>query len=82
MPPCSDLDSKSSGRQELHDLLLAVLQGLAEVLEGLGLFAQYGAIEGSIHQDLATHIERHISELIQTPVVKVPAVSGMGAGSH
>ncbi|OPX76512.1 MAG: hypothetical protein A4E43_01318 [Methanosaeta sp. PtaB.Bin005] len=71
-----------TGSQELHDLLFAILQGLAEVLERLGLFAQDGAIKGSIHQDLAAHIEGHISEFVQTPVVKVPAVSSMGAGSH
>jgi len=71
-----------SSCQELHDLFLTVLQGLAEVLEGLGLLAQDGAIKGSVHQDLAAHIEWHISELVQTPVVQVPAVSSMGAGSH
>ncbi|OPY50538.1 MAG: hypothetical protein A4E49_02673 [Methanosaeta sp. PtaU1.Bin112] len=70
------------GSQKLNYLLLAVLQCFTEVLQGLGLDSKNSAGKGRVHQNLAAHIELHVPEFIQAPVVQVSAVSSMGAGSH
>ena len=68
--------------QKLSHLLLYVAEDRPEVLYGLRLDTADGPRQGCIHQDLGSHIEGHVPEPLQTPVVQVPAVRTVSAAAY
>ena len=71
-----------SRSQKLSHFFLDVAEDWSEFLQSLGLHAGYCPGEWRIYQNLVAHIEGEISELVQTPVVKVSSVATVSSTTH
>jgi len=74
--------SGMGGSEKLYDLFLQIVEALLEVLQALGLAADDGLVHGRVYQDLVAHVELHVAELINAPVIEMPAVSRVRAAAH